>query len=92
MARGARLKPERLAQKLVELRNALGLSQNELIRELQLDLTQSRISEYETGKGEPSLPVLLTYARLAGVCVEVLIDDELDLPSPLPRKPKHKPT
>ena len=90
MARGARLKPERLAEKLVQLRTTLGLSQNELIRELDVDLTQNRISEYETGKGEPPLPVLLRYARIAGICVEVLIDDELDLPGELPVKPKHK--
>ena len=90
MARGARLKPNRLAQKLVELRTALGLSQNELIRELQVDLTQNRVSEYETGKGEPPLPVLLRYARVAGICVEVLIDDEMDLPAKLPAKPKHR--
>jgi transcriptional regulator with XRE-family HTH domain len=90
MARGARLKPKRLAEKLVQLRTALGLSQNQLIRELAVDLTQNRISEYETGTGEPPLPVLLRYARVAGVCVEVLIDDELDLPAKLPAKPKHK--
>ena len=89
MARGARLKPKRLAQKLVQIRTALGLSQNELIRELEVNLTQNRISEYETGKGEPPLPVLLRYARVAGVCVDVLIDDELDLPDKLPAKPKH---
>jgi transcriptional regulator with XRE-family HTH domain len=90
MARGARLKPERLAEKLVQLRTALGLSQNELIRALDVELTQNRISEYETGKGEPPLPVLLRYARLAGVCVDVLIDDEQDLPAKLPAKPEHK--
>ena len=90
MARGARLKPERLAEKLIQLRLALGLSQNELIRRLEVELTQNRISEYETGKGEPPLPVLLKYARLAGVCAEVLIDDELDLPDRLPAKPRHK--
>jgi hypothetical protein len=56
---------------------------------LDVDLTQNRISEYETGKGEPPLPVLLKYARMAGVCVERLIDDELDLPE-LPAK-GHKP-
>jgi transcriptional regulator with XRE-family HTH domain len=90
MARGARLKPDRLAEKLVQLRATLGLSQNELIRELGVELTQNRISEYETGKGEPPLPVLLRYARAAGVCVEVLIDDDLDLPPKLPAKPRHK--
>lgn len=84
MARGARLKPERLSQKLLHIRTALGLSQNELIRELKIELTQNRISEYETGKGEPHLPVLLKYARLAGVSTDVLIDDDLDLPAKLP--------
>jgi transcriptional regulator with XRE-family HTH domain len=86
MARGARLKPKRLAEKLVQIRTALELSQNELIRRLDIDLTQNRISEYETGKGEPPLPVLLRYARLAGVSTDVLIDDELDLPDKLPAK------
>jgi len=89
MARGARLKPDRLSEKLIQLRLALGLSQNELIRRLEVDLTQNRISEYETGKGEPPLPILLKYARLAGICVERLIDDELDLPE-LPSK-GHRP-
>ncbi|HVG28752.1 MAG TPA: helix-turn-helix transcriptional regulator [Pyrinomonadaceae bacterium] len=89
MARGARLKPQRLAQKLVQIRTTPGLSQNELIRELKLDLTQNRISEYETGKGGPPLTVLLKYARLAGLCVESLIDGDLDLPAKLPAKPKH---
>ena len=88
MARGARLKPKRLAQKLVQIRTTLGLSQNELIRELQVDLTQNRISEYETGKGEPHLPVLLDYARLANVWMDVLVDDDLDLPAKLPSAKK----
>jgi transcriptional regulator with XRE-family HTH domain len=86
MARGARLKPNRLPEKLIQIRVALGLSQNELIRRLDVELTQNRISEYETGKGEPPLPVLLRYARLVGVSTDVLIDDELDLPDKLPSK------
>jgi transcriptional regulator with XRE-family HTH domain len=90
MARGARLKPDRLSEKLIQIRTSLGLSQNELIRRLEIDLTQNRISEYETGKGEPPLPVLLRYARLAGISTDVLIDDELDLPGKLPAPPKHK--
>jgi transcriptional regulator with XRE-family HTH domain len=90
MARGARLKPARLAEKLIRVRTALGLSQNELIRRLDVDLTQNRISEYETGKGEPPLPILLKYARLVGVSTDVLIDDELDLPDKLPVKSRKK--
>jgi transcriptional regulator with XRE-family HTH domain len=90
MARGVRLKPKRLTEKLIQIRLSLGLSQNDLIKSLDVELTQNRISEYERGTGEPPLPVLLKYARLAGVCVDVLIDDELDLPAKLPSKPKHK--
>ncbi len=89
MVRGARLKPERLTEKLVQIRTQLGLSQNELIKKFDVDLTQNRISEYETGNGEPSLPLLLKYARLAGVCLERLVDDELDLPAKLPSRTKH---
>lgn len=80
MARGARLKPKRLAEKLVQIRTTLGLSQNGMIERLGVDLTQNRISEYETGKGEPPLMVLLRYARVAGVHMEDIVDDEVDLP------------
>ncbi len=91
MGERARPKPARLAEKLLQVRSALGLSQNELIRRLGADLTQNRISDYETGKGEPPLPLLLSYARLAGVCLERLVDDGLDLPEVLPAKSRHKP-
>jgi transcriptional regulator with XRE-family HTH domain len=89
MGEKARPKPARLAEKLLQIRVRLGLSQNELIRQLGLELTQNRISDYELGKGEPPLPLILRYARLAGISTDVLIDDELDLPAKLPAKPKH---
>ena len=71
---------------------ALGLSQNGPINHLGFteDLTQDYISAYERGVREPPLPVLLQYARAANVLVEVLIDDELDLPEKLPSDPAHK--
>ena len=86
----ARQRPARLAEKLLQIRVGLGLSQNELIRRLGVELSQNRISDYELGNGEPSLLLLLRYARLAGVSTDVLIDDELDLPAKLPAKAKHK--
>lgn len=49
-------------------------------------LFRSAISGYELGTREPPLPVLLEYARSVGVWVDVLIDDELDLPAKLPSK------
>ena len=73
----------------MHIRQALGLSQNEMIKRLGVDLTQNRISDYELDMGEPPLPVLLRYARVAGICVDALIDDEMDLPARLPAKPKH---
>ncbi|HEX8141192.1 MAG TPA: helix-turn-helix transcriptional regulator [Pyrinomonadaceae bacterium] len=93
MGRAARLRSERLAEKLRSIREALGLSQNELIRRLGLEelIYQSSISGYESGEREPPLPILLKYAQAAGVCLDVLVDDELDLPNRLPSKAKHKP-
>lgn len=88
MGRYHRQKPARLAEKLLYIRRALGLSQNEMIRRLRLEdeITQSRISGYELGTREPSLPTLLRYARVAGVSTDYLIDDQLNLPAKLPRK------
>ncbi|HEY0005708.1 MAG TPA: helix-turn-helix transcriptional regulator [Pyrinomonadaceae bacterium] len=92
MGRAARLRSERLAEKLRHIRDALGLSQNELIRQLELEdvIYQSNVSGYESGEREPPLPILLKYAQTAGVCLDVLVNDELDLPARLPGKPKHK--
>jgi hypothetical protein len=42
------------------------------------------------GTGEPPLAVLLDYARIANVWVDVLIDDELDLPAKLSNAKKHE--
>jgi hypothetical protein len=53
-------------------------------------LYQSNISGFEMGEREPALPILLRYARAAGVCADVLMDDELDLPERLPSLPIHQ--
>lgn len=92
MGRAARLKSKRLGEKLLKIRLELGLSQNQMIRHLGLTevLYQSNISGFELEEREPALPILLRYARVAGVCVDALIDDELDLPDKLPSNPEHK--
>jgi transcriptional regulator with XRE-family HTH domain len=91
MGKRARMKQERLAEKLLQIRLALDLSQSEMLRRLGFEdvLDYKRISEYELGKNEPPLAVLLQYARAAGICVDVLIDDKMDLPTKLPSRPKH---
>lgn len=89
MGRTARRKPGRLGEKLLHIREALGLSQNQLIRRLGFgELVQGTISAFEAGTREPSLLVLLEYAHIANVAVECLIDDELDLPEKLPATTK----
>jgi hypothetical protein len=60
----------------------------ERLGETKTALYPGHISLYEAGRREPPLPVLLRYARLAGVYVDVLIDDELGLPDRLPATPK----
>ena len=92
MGKGARRQPQRLAEKLRAVRLALGLSQSELLRRLGVEdlITYHRISDYELGKNEPPLEILLSYARVAGVCMDTLVDDNLDLPAKLPAKPKHR--
>jgi transcriptional regulator with XRE-family HTH domain len=92
MARGARVRPERLPEKLLEIRLALGLSQSELLRRLGFEdvMDYRRISEFERGTTEPHLSVLLEYARAAGVHMEDIVDDELDLPEKLPGNVQYK--
>jgi transcriptional regulator with XRE-family HTH domain len=86
----ARWRSERLAEKLLRIRTALGLSQNGMLRHLGLaeEMFQARVSSYELGTREPPLPVLLRYARAANVYVDALIDDDLDLPQRLPSAKK----
>lgn len=87
MGSARRPTPARLAEKLLQIRMRLGLSQSQMLRSLgdtKTKLHASHLSEYESGKREPPLTVLLQYARSAGVPVEVLIDDEQYLPETLP--------
>jgi transcriptional regulator with XRE-family HTH domain len=86
MGRATPAKPKRLPEKLLQIRESLGLSQNGMLRRLGLPekLIQTSISGYERGVREPSLLVLLEYARVAGVYMDVLVDDKLELPEKLP--------
>ena len=77
----SRPRPKHLAKKLLQIRCGLGVSQGELVRQLgvQVLIDHTTISKYELDKNEPPLAILLAYARLAGIPVEQIIDDELDL-------------
>lgn len=92
MGRNPRRKQRRLADKLLQIRQSLNLSQNEIVRQMGLsdEFTRTNISNYELGQREPPLYVLLQYAHVAGLCLDVLVDDDLDVPKRLPSVPAHR--
>ena len=94
MGRRARQKPERLAKKLLEIRQRIdgGLSQSEMVSRMGLEneLTREEVSAFERGTHEPNLLVLLAYSEAANVYLEALIRDDLDLPERLPSPKKHE--
>ncbi len=94
MGSASRPRPTRLAEKLFHIRTSLGLSQSEMLTRLGEadELFRSSISAYERGLREPPLPILLKYARVACIYVDVLIDDEIDLPTELPSRVKSEGT
>ncbi len=84
-----RAQPKKMRLKLLHIRKSLDLTQEQMAQ--KLDMKQSRVypthvSEFERGLREPSLLVLLKYARMVDVSTDILIDDALALP----RKPCRK--
>lgn len=73
-----RPRPKRLAEKLLEIRTTLGLSQSQIAKQIGI-VDYTVISKYEHDLNEPSSMTLLNYAKLAGVRVEDLIHDALNL-------------
>ena len=90
MGSKGRPRPKRLAEKLLKIRLAFGLSQGGMLRQLGLDdeLERDYISKYERGVLEPPLHVLCAYADAAHVYLDVLARDFLDLPDRLPSPTK----
>ena len=86
------LRPQRLGEKLAEIRRQLNLSQNGLIRRLGFadELVREEISAFERGIRVPPVLFLLEIARAVNVSVEALIDDQLDLTKSLPDSSKSR--
>lgn len=96
--RSKRKRPTRLAEKLLLIRERLGMSQGALIRHLGLEnqIERDYISKFERGVLEPTLDVLLAYARAIsttghGEFLEAIIEDRLDLPNKMPMDPGRHP-
>lgn len=83
MGRAARHLPKRLGEKLQLVRLSLGIETlDEMVRKLgmtEVRLYRSTILEYEAGKREPPLIVLLRYSNLAKRPINDLVDDTVDL-------------
>lgn len=95
--RSKRRKPARLAEKLASIRVKLGMSQGSLLRHLGLEgqIERDYISKFERGVLEPTLDVLLAYARAISITgrgefLEAIIDDKLNLPSRMPADPRRR--
>lgn len=77
MGRARRLRPKHLGKKLKQIREILELSQVGMAEALDFPTVHpTNISGYERGLREPPYPVLLKYARLAGISTDLLIDDQ----------------
>lgn len=82
MGQQRRPQPKRLAAKLLAIRESLELTQYQIaerFKRVPSPPDGGAISRFETGQREPSLFVILEYARLAGVSTDVLIDDNQNL-------------
>ena len=76
-------RPNRLAEKLLQIRKALGLSQKEIAERLGeragVKITYRNVSKYERDKSVPYIEIVLAYARLANVEMNQIVDDDLDI-------------
>lgn len=82
--------PARIGEKFLQIRSVLNLTQQRMLERLDLpdEVTQSNISAYERGTKEPPIFVIIKYAEIANVWVDVLVKDSLDLPEKLPASSK----
>jgi len=84
MGRTRRPQPRRLKKKLREIRLQLGITQDQMARELvrrgaEKAVHSGYVADFESGRREPSLLVILAYSKLSGVSTDILIDDTSEL-------------
>lgn len=83
MATTRRQIPKHLGKKLKQVREHLGIkTYDEMILRLNVkeaSLYRASIYRYENGEREPSLIVLLRYSQLAGITINDLVDDMVEL-------------
>ena len=89
MGRVKRMRPALLGEKLLAIRQHFDCSLAQMARKLsneKFTVSRTSISQYESNHNEPSLPIILRYARLAGITIDVLADDDIKLTDHFPKK------
>lgn len=89
MGRSKRIQPEKLKIKLGIIRDKMGFTLQEMSDSLKKHaqnefIDPSYVSQFEKGKREPSLRILLAYSTISGVSINILVDDERNLPKHIP--------
>ena len=78
MGTARRIKPARLAEKLLKIRDSLGYNLPEMAAALsdrQVTVHKQDVFRFENAEREPNLIVLLQYARMVKTSMEALVDD-----------------
>ena len=84
MGRSQQSRPKKLAMKLRNIRQGLGLNKKEMtdiLKELapKEKIGNGHVYQYEEGTRLPSYLILLAYARSIGISTDYLIDEKLEL-------------
>lgn len=77
-----------LAEKILELRSAHGLSQGDLAE--RLEVSRQSVSKWETGQSVPDLDKIIKLADLFGISVDELVREEAQ-PQPKSEQPTPEP-
>ena len=83
MGSASRIKPEKLGEKLIAIRAQFGDSFTQMAERLsdkKITVLRTDVSRYEKGLREPSLLILLRYAKLGKTTLDTLADDEIEFP------------
>lgn len=84
MGRARVEQPQKIAQKLRQIRLNLEMTQEEMANTLEknnnLKIYRGYVGLFEIGERIPSILTILAYARIAKIPMEILCDDELELP------------
>jgi hypothetical protein len=87
----ARNRPKFLHEKLRRLREHLNVDEPNMAEKLrseiasqskrEIEIKRHRISDFELGRSEPDLLMILAYARLGKVRMDSIIDDDVSVPA-----------